>query len=144
MIHTLHLDTRHAPRAADPDASAPDAYTVPPEHEAVHARLENWGRWVRRSGGASPACSPMFRLYRPSNAREMAPPAPSFPPDPVDALLVERAVRGLPERPREALRWFYCFTGTSPSNCARYLGLRPQALPALVAEGRAMLRARTY
>lgn len=67
---------------------------VHPEHEAIHARLENWRRWVTvRPHGWQTA--PMFRMYQ-SKARHWHAPVIQNPVDTLDALKIERAVSRLP------------------------------------------------
>lgn len=115
---------------------------VAEEHTALNARLENWARWVKggsRLGGV--VGSPMFRLTRSSFARSREPVSAPVMPDETDALAIERAVRELPERPREAVRWSYCFAYVSPGKVARYLDVRVSDLPRHVREGLEMLTA---
>lgn len=116
-----------------------DFHAVAWEHRAIDERLTAWARWVkggRRLGGA---CAPMFRLYRASSARSIEPVSAPILPDEQAALVMERAVRELPEGPREAVRWAYVSPYVSPGKVARYLGVPMADLPALVHEGRELL-----
>lgn len=112
---------------------------VNPEHEAIHARLENWARWVRvRPNGWQ--THPMFRMYQ-SKARQWEAPVIQNPVDTLDAVLVEKAVALLPVKHREAIRWSYVY-GRDPVAMARTLGVSKQGLADLVDAGRTILRNR--
>lgn len=112
---------------------------VPERHEAIHARLENWARWVRvRPHGWQVA--PMFRLYQ-SKARQWEAPVIQNPVDTLDAVLVEKAVYALPDKHREAVRWWYVYR-RDPVAMARNLGVSKQGLADLVDAGRTMLQNR--
>ena len=120
-------------------AETVDYTYVRPEHEAIHARLENWRRWVRiRPHGWH--TSPMFRLYQSKN-RQWEMPILHQPVDSLDALKVEKAVSGLPDKHRAAIRWCYVFTG-NPVAMARKLAVSKQGLADLVSDGRTMLHNR--
>ena len=116
---------------------AVDYNHVKPEHEAVHERLSNWARWVRvRPHGWQTA--PMFRLYQ-SKARQWeASPHISTPIDTIDAALIEKAVYALPDKHRDAIRWWYVHAG-NPVAMARNLGVSKQGLADLVSVARTML-----
>ena len=110
---------------------------VKPEHEAVHERLENWARWVRvRPHGWQTA--PMFRMYQ-SRARQWEAPVIQNPVDTLDAVLIEKAVSALPDKHRDAIRWWYVHAG-NPVAMARRLGVSKQGLADLVCVGRTMLQ----
>ena len=112
---------------------------IKPEHEAIHARLVNWERWVRvRPHGWQTA--PMFRMYQ-SKARQWHAPVIQTPVDTLDALLVEKAVAALPEKHRAAVRWSYVFAG-NPVAMARSLAVSKHGLAELVDAGRTMLQNR--
>ncbi len=112
---------------------------VNPEHEAIHARLLNWARWVRvRPHGWQ--THPMFRMYQ-SKARQWEAPVIQNPVDTLDAVLVEKAVALLPVKHREAIRWSYVY-GRDPVAMARTLGVGKQGLADLVGSGRTMLQNR--
>lgn len=112
---------------------------IKPEHEAIHEWLENWERWVRvRPHGWG--THPMFRNFRASKQWE-ASPYIGTPVDTLDAALIEKAVYALPERHREAVRWWYVYQ-RDPVAMARKLGVSKQGLADLVDAGRAMLQNR--
>ena len=108
---------------------------VPAGQQAMHERLENWGRWadVRQYY----TCSPMFRLYR-SNSRQWQ--APEIKPciDILDAAKVEKAVTALPEPHRKAIVWFYIIR-SGELQYRRKEGLTLEALNTLVLAARMML-----
>ena len=109
---------------------------IKPEHEAIHARLVNWRRWVIvRPHGWQVA--PMFRMYQ-SKSRQWHAPVIQTPVDTLDAALVEKAVAALPEKHRDAIRWSYVHCG-NPVAMARALGVSKQGLADLVEAGRTML-----
>jgi hypothetical protein len=113
---------------------------VQDRHQAIHARLENWRRWVivRPHGWQT---APMFRMYQ-SKARQWeASPRIGTPVDTIDAALMEKAVYALPEKHREAVRWWYVYR-RDPVAMARSLGVSKQGLADLVEAGRAMLKNR--
>ena len=108
-------------------------------HEAIHARLENWSRWVRvRPHGWF--THPMFRNFRASKQWEASPHI-STPVDTLDAALMEKAVYALPEKHRDAVRWWYVYR-RDPVAMARNLGVSKQGLADLVEAGRTMLKNR--
>ena len=105
-------------------------------HAAIHARLENWRRWVTvRPHGWQVA--PMFKMYQ-SKAMQWEAPVIQNPINTLDAVLVEKAVSALPEKHRAAVRWSYVFAG-NPVAMARTLGVSKQGLADLVDAGRTML-----
>ena len=105
-------------------------------HADIHARLENWRRWVIvRPHGWQVA--PMFRLYQ-SKSRQWEAPVIPNPVDTLDAVLMEKAVSALPEKHRAAVRWSYVHCG-NPVAMARALAVSKQGLADLVDAGRTML-----
>lgn len=116
-----------------------DFNRVQDQHREIHARLENWRRWVivRPHGWQT---APMFRLYQ-SKARQWEAPVIQNPVDTLDAVLVEKAVALLPEKHREAVRWSYVHAG-DPVKMARALAVSKQGLADLVDAGRTMLKNR--
>ena len=113
---------------------------VQDRHQAIHARLDNWRRWVivRPHGWQT---APMFRMYQ-SKARQWeASPRIGTPVDTIDAALMEQAVYALPEKHREAVRWWYVYR-RNPAAMARSLGVSKQGLADLVEAGRTMLNNR--
>lgn len=112
---------------------------VATEHEAIHARLENWARWVIVRPHVWQV-APMFRMYQ-SKARQWHAPVIQTPVDTLDAALVEKAVTALPEKHRAAVRWSYVHAG-NPVAMARTLGVSKQGLADLVDAGRTTLQNR--
>ena len=109
------------------------------EHELIHARLLNWERWVRvRPHGWF--THPMFRHFRASKQWE-ASPYIGTPVNTLDAAVLEKAVYALPEKHREAIRWWYVYR-RDPVGMARLLGVSKQGLADLVNAGRTMLQNR--
>ena len=109
---------------------------VPERHAAIHARLENWRRWVivRPNGWQT---HPMWRNSRTSRQWEASPHI-STPVDTIDAALIEKAVCALPDKHRDAIRWWYVHAG-NPVAMARSLAVSKQGLADLVDAGRTML-----
>lgn len=108
------------------------------EDNATHLRLVNWARYVRDHPNLLPM-QPMFRNAKTPRTldvdRYMPPPI-----DQLDGLLVEKTVRVLPERNRDALRWCYVYPSIFPMKMARYLGVSVGALGQAVRDGRLMLK----
>lgn len=118
---------------------AVDYNHIAAHHEAIHARLVNWERWVRvRPHGWF--THPMFRNFRTSKQWEASPHI-GTPVDTLDAALIEKAVYALPEKHREAVRWWYVYR-RDPVAMARNLGVSKQGLADLVESGRTMLNNR--
>ena len=116
-----------------------DYNRVQDRHQAIHARLVNWERWVRvRPHGW--ATAPMFRMYQ-SKSRQWLAPDIQEPIDTLDAALMEKAVYALPEKHRQAVRWWYVYR-RDPVAMARNLGVSKQGLADLVEAGRTMLKNR--
>jgi DNA-directed RNA polymerase specialized sigma24 family protein len=113
-----------------------DFHLVADAHLGIHARLENWARWVRvRPHGWQVA--PMFKQYR-SNWRQWHEPILRASINVPEAVEMEKAVSLLPEKHREAIRWCYVLAG-SPGLIARSLGVSKQGLSDLIHAGRLML-----
>ncbi len=110
---------------------------VATEHEAIHARLENWAKWLRpRVSGWH--THPMWRNSRTSKQWE-ASPYIGASIDTLDALAIEMAVSALPHKHRDAIRWYYYHKG-NPAAMARNLGLSKQGLADIVCVARTMLK----
>lgn len=108
-------------------------------HAAIHARLDNWRRWVAvRPHGWQVA--PMFRMYQ-SKARQWEAPTLQNPVDTLDAVIIEKAVAALPDKHRDAIRWSYVHAG-NPAAMAKRLAVSKQGLADLVDAGRTMLKNR--
>jgi hypothetical protein len=118
-----------------------DFHSVPWEHRHIHARLENWSRYVSSGRGGS-ACAPMFRHYRSTDVWQNIEPA--IPVDSLDGSAIEKAVGKLPEKHMVAVRWqyVYSFWGVSYWKVCRHLAVRPDTLQRLVHDGRTMLKNR--
>jgi len=115
-----------------------DYNRVQDRHQAIHARLENWRRWVIvRPHGWQVA--PMFRMYQSKSRQWEASPHIGTPVDAIDAALMEKAVYALPEKHREAVRRWYVYR-RNPAAMARSLGVSKQGLADLVEAGRTMLQ----
>ena len=109
---------------------------VPPEQEQMHERMGNWARWVRvRPHGWQ--THPMWRKSLTSRQWDIEPHI-STATDLLDALLIERTVSKLPEKHRDALRWFYVLRA-DPAGTARRLEVSRAGLMELVCDGRAMV-----
>lgn len=117
-----------------------DFHVIPEKQQAIHARLENWERWVRvRPHGWF--THPMWRNSRTSRQWEVSPYI-GVPVNTIDAMLIEKAVSALPVKHRDALRWYYVRKGNNPVAMARQLALSKQGLADLVEAGRTMLNNR--
>jgi DNA-directed RNA polymerase specialized sigma24 family protein len=113
-----------------------DFFLIQDGQLGIHAKLENWARWVRvRPHGWQTA--PMFRQYR-SKAWQWEMPDLKPATDDLAAAAMEKAVTALPEKHRAAIRWSYVFNG-SPGAMARDLAVTKQGLLDLIQAGRAML-----
>ena len=117
-----------------------DFHVIPEKQQAIHARLENWERWVRvRPHGWFTHL--MWRNSRTSRQWEVSPYI-GVPVNTIDAMLIEKAVSALPVKHRDALRWYYVRKGNNPVAMARQLALSKQGLADLVEAGRTMLNNR--
>lgn len=112
-----------------------DWHRVPEYQWPMHARLQNWARYVRvhRVG----ARAPMWR-YTLSSQRMWHMPAPIPEVDVSDGAALEHAVRELPEGHRDALRWHYVYQGP-PARIVRSLGVSYETLSFLVVDARRLL-----
>jgi len=114
-----------------------DFSIVEPKHNAIHARLENWGRWCHGSDGRVKSCA-MFTFVVIGNARGVDPLPVGTPVDRMDAVKIQKAVAVLPLPNRLALAWSY-ITKTSPSKQAKTQALTMAGLALAVRDGRQML-----
>lgn len=114
-----------------------DLHMVADRHIPIHAQLEGWGRWIvdRPKGWG---IQPMFRQYR-SSAWQWH--APEIRPqgDPRDHMRIEKAVAGLPEKHREALRWCYVWPYVPVGKVRQHLGVTREGLGSLIEDGRDMV-----
>jgi hypothetical protein len=117
----------------------PDFHAVRPEHRSIHADLLNWCRVVRDSQDHSPP-QPMFRHYRSTEVWVAS--DPQIPTDTQAGWRMEKHVRNLPEKHREAIRWHYIRRKLPPIRQARKLAVSMLVLCQLVHDGRSMLKNR--
>ena len=117
-----------------------DFHHVSARHDEIHARLENWARWVAVRPQTWKS-QPMFRNYR-SHAWQWHPPEIVIPVNSLEAHEIERAVSHLPEKHRAAIRWVYVFCKVHPNAVQRHLGLTKEALLNTINDGRDMLKNR--
>lgn len=111
---------------------------VKPEHEAIHARLTNWARWVRvRPNGCT--THPMWRKALTSRLWDVSTRTP-VPVNVLDAEAVQKALSALPVKQRAALGWSYVLC-RDPIGMARKLAVSKRGLQELVTDGRALLMA---
>lgn len=116
-----------------------DFATVPVSQWRIHDRLENWARWARgMQRQVGEAGSPMFNLYRSSEAKRAYGEETSVPVDAMDAQAMAKGVAALPDKHRRALHWNYLHP-RNPVGAARELGVSMQGLADLVRWGRVML-----
>ncbi len=111
-----------------------DFHAVSEQHQGIHSRLENWGRWCHGSGHAQ--MSPMFRMYRSTDVHQAAHVAVQV--DTLDASRIAKAVIALPEDHRHALSWCYVNKG-APARACRVIGCGMTHLASLIVDGRQML-----
>ena len=116
-----------------------DLFHISPRHEAIDARLCEWSRWVRVKPQAW-ATQPMFR-YSKSNARQWeVDPVIHIAINTLDAHEVEKAVAGLPEKHRSALRWAYVFNHIPDARIRAALGVTMDGLTKLIDDSRDMVK----
>lgn len=109
---------------------------VPDRQLEIHARLENWARWVRvRPQGWQ--TQPMFRAFRVSRQWDAAPHIPQLI-NSLDGLLIERVVSVMPDKHKAALRWFYVFPSLHAKAMQRNLGLTEAGLQQMLLDARNM------
>jgi DNA-directed RNA polymerase specialized sigma24 family protein len=125
--------------ARRPHRTYVDFAAVPPSQWPMHDRLENWARWCRGSPARDTARgSPMFALYRSTDAKRAYGDDTAVPIDKLDAQRVAKGVAVLPDKHRRALNWSYLHP-FSPGAMARELGVGLEGLAHLVRDGRQML-----
>lgn len=112
-----------------------DFFYVEPQHQAIHADLENWARYVEVKGARW--VGPIWRLGK-SHGRQWH--APELRPevDTLKGLAMEKAVAALPEKHREAIRWCYVYRGAAAKQI-KLLAVTYEGLFALIRSGRTML-----
>lgn len=117
-----------------------DLNHIPERHDTIHARLEEWSRWVRVKPQAW-AMQPMFRLYKAPKQWEHD----AYIPLTIDTLAaheIEQVLRALPDKHRDALRWAYVFAYIPINKVRRSLGVTLEDLHHLLDSGRDMLNNR--
>lgn len=115
-----------------------DLARIETRHQKINERMENWARWVRVKPQAWGA-QPMFR-YAKSNARQWeADPHISVSINSLEAHQTEKMVASLPEKHRDAVRWFYVFHWVHPGVMQRRLAVTQEGLTRLVTNGLDML-----
>lgn len=115
---------------------AVDFSYVPEHQQAMHARLENWGRSC--NGGPGDNTAPMFQQFQSNNARGGYARDVVVPVDRGDAVKVGRGVYFLPDAHRCALQWYYV-QRTSVMRGRKALACTAEALARYVIDGRTML-----
>jgi len=113
-----------------------DFHAVPDAQLAMHDRLLNWERYVRVHRVGWPQAA-IWRLGKP-NGRQWHTPELREEVNTLDGGHMEKAVRALPDKHRDALRWHYVWR-TTPSHARRVLGVTSDTLRVLVVDGRSML-----
>lgn len=109
---------------------------VPPHQAEIDQRLSNWARWSHNMGGSS--SSPMFRMYRSTDAHQQYGQLSANPVDHADGVKIQKAVAALPGPHRLALSWCY-IKRNNPRKAATTLGHTLEGLMRLITDGRQML-----
>ncbi len=114
-----------------------DFHLVEDHQQAIHARLENWGRWC--NGTSKPSTSPMFRMYRgTARGRGDYGALTVSPVDSADAARIAKAVAHLPEKHRAAIQWCYV-KPVAPIRASKSIGTSLDGLYQYLRDGRQML-----
>jgi DNA-directed RNA polymerase specialized sigma24 family protein len=117
--------------------TAIDFHAVEEKHHDIHARLQNWARWLHGSG--PPSISPMFRMYRSTaRARGAEHTWASNPVDGIDAARIARYITHIPIKHRQAVNWCYV-RPVNPRRAAQEIGVTPEGLLLLLRDARQML-----
>lgn len=111
-----------------------DFHSVEPGHADIDARLRNWALWL--FGSSRARSHAMWAWCKPAQHWEAVDLRGAV--DPMDALVIEKAVCKLPPQHRGAVRWCYVYRG-NPRRVAKSLSVTLDGLSALVHEARAML-----
>jgi len=115
-----------------------DFHYVEQKHDAIHARLLNWARWV--SDKPVSITQPMWRNSLTSKQWEVSPQI-KIDVDTLDGHEIEKAVYKLPEPMRGAIRWYYV-TRCGVTVQRKSQGLTAEGLAKAVHDGRTMLCSR--
>jgi hypothetical protein len=108
------------------------------EDESTHLRLVNWARYVRDHPNMWPV-QPMFRSVKTPRQWDINPHI-RVEIDQLDGLLVEKAIRTLPDKQRDALRWYYVYSSITVLKMRKYLGLTNEGLNKAICDGRTMIK----
>lgn len=121
-----------------------DLHRVKFIHEGVHDRLLNWARWCI-SGQRGASSSPMFRHYKAPRYRNSVDDDIRIPIDTLQASETEKIVGSLPEKHRDAIRWFYVTSriGIGIWQAQRELAVQRDTLVKLIHDGRSMVKNRS-
>lgn len=114
--------------------TAIDFHQVETHQRGIDARLANWACWCH--GPAANRISPMFRLYRSSNARGECHVSEGI--DSLDAARIAKGVAALPAPHRIAISWCY-IVRTAPRRACQQLGVSMEGLAVYIRDGRQML-----
>jgi len=112
---------------------------IPERQSDIHDKLTAWGKWCKPSR-QSWMVSPMFRQYR-SHAWQWETPELRIESDPNECFAIEKLVASLPEKHRDALRWYYV-RPISPAKVARQLAVTLEGLDKVVIDARDMVKNR--
>ncbi len=117
---------------------AVDFQVVPIHQDAMHLRLENWGRWSNPPG--LPDIAPGFDRVK---SDEFDPDKESTsslrsPVDVRDAIKIQSAMHFMPIKHRQALAWYYV-TPSAPIKACRRIGCTAAGLVELVDDARQIL-----
>lgn len=113
-----------------------DFHVIDPLHSEVHERLLNWARWVKVRPELGWKMAPFWKLIKKERGREEL--AIREPCDILDAEMVEKIVRALPEPNRTAIRWWYV-KADNPRKAAQALGLSLSGLSDIISQTRSLL-----
>ena len=117
---------------------AVDFQVIPIHQDAMHLRLENWGRWSNPPG--MPDIAPGFDRARSDELTRETSEASEIraPVDVRDAIKIQSAMHFMPIKHRQALAWYYV-TPSAPIKACRRIGCTAVGLVELVDDGRQML-----
>jgi hypothetical protein len=112
-----------------------DYFFVEAAHSNIHAELKNWALCVhvKRQSWVHP----MWKGAQ-SNGRQWYAPVLKTDIDTLGGMETEKAVRSLPEKHRQAIRWSYVYKW-APATEIRRLGVTYDGLFNLIRSGRTML-----
>jgi len=114
-----------------------DLHHIPAIQSAIHARLENWRRYVTPSRREW-MMMPMWRGARTPKQWEEDAHIP-VPIDTPDGHVIEKAVSALPDKHRTVVRWAYVYPYVPENKIRRECGLTRDALANLLIDTRTML-----